>query len=65
MGGDASGIDAGLIGLFLLIGLFAVCGLLGWSMIRHIRKVPAAFDDGRAPRETPEDAGPTDERPGR
>ncbi len=44
MGGDGSGIDAGLIGLFLLIGLFVVCGLLGWSMIRHVRNVPASFD---------------------
>ncbi len=44
MGGDASGIDAGVFGFFVLMALFVAGGLLGWSMLRHVRKVPPTFD---------------------
>ena len=44
MGGDASGIDAGLFGFLVLMALFVAGGLLGWSMLRHVRKVPPTFD---------------------
>lgn len=62
MGGDASGVDAGLIGLFLLIALFVVSGLLGVSMLRHMRRVPTSFDPPPPP---PAEPGPTDAPPAR
>ena len=66
MGGDASGIDAGLIGLLLLIGLFVVSGLLGWSMIRHMRNVPASFEQQRGePPAGPDENPPRDDPPPR
>ena len=65
MGGDGSGIDAGLSGLFVLIALFVAAGFLGASMLRHVRRVPPAFDPP-APRRRRGEAPPaTDETPER
>lgn len=59
-----SGVDAGLVGFLIFIGLFVVGGFLMRSMLTHARRVPPSFDPPPGEGEPESDPGPDREGPG-
>jgi hypothetical protein len=56
-----SGVDAGLVGFLVFVGLFVAAGLLMRSMLTHARRVPPSFDP--PPDDRDEQAFPTGDSP--
>jgi len=53
-------IKAGYVALFLWLGLLAVIGLLGWSMVRHLRTSESNRKAGLYPGDPAETDNPAD-----
>lgn len=58
-----SGVDAGLVGFLIFIGLFVVGGLLMRSMFTHARRVPSSFDPPPGTPDAEDEPNASDEGP--
>jgi hypothetical protein len=61
---ESTSIGPGLVAFLIVVALIIVTGLLWYSMVRHLRKVPPTFDaepDDQADASSPPSASATND----